>query len=149
LALEKRIYKMTPKTRLRLLVCGGRHFSDAAMLYKVLNELHDKTPVWLVINGGSPGADTLARDWSVSRDIAAQTFFANWREEGAAAGPNRNARMLAEGRPNFVVAFPGGKGTANMIAQAMHAGVDGTRIDSSGRRHGIWSSDEVDVRGSR
>jgi hypothetical protein len=31
--------------------------------------------------------------------------------------------MLVEGKPDFVVAFPGGRGTANMIMQARQAGV--------------------------
>jgi UDP-N-acetylmuramoylalanine-D-glutamate ligase len=31
--------------------------------------------------------------------------------------------MLKEGRPDLVVAFPGGKGTANMVAQARAAGI--------------------------
>jgi hypothetical protein len=32
--------------------------------------------------------------------------------------------MLAEGRPDFVVAFEGGNGTADMIRQARAAGVE-------------------------
>ena len=39
------------------------------------------------------------------------------------AGPERNARMLAEGRPDLVVAFPGGTGTADMVRRAKAAGV--------------------------
>jgi predicted Rossmann-fold nucleotide-binding protein len=36
----------------------------------------------------------------------------------------RNRQMLTEGRPDLVVAFPGGKGTANMVALARKAGVE-------------------------
>ena len=32
--------------------------------------------------------------------------------------------MLMEGKPDLVVAFPGGAGTANMIKQARKAGVE-------------------------
>jgi hypothetical protein len=35
----------------------------------------------------------------------------------------RNTQMLAEGRPDGVVAFPGGRGTANMVRQAAAAGL--------------------------
>jgi len=42
---------------------------------------------------------------------------------GRAAGPVRNAQMLAEGKPDFVVAFPGGRGTADMCKQARARGV--------------------------
>jgi UDP-N-acetylmuramoylalanine-D-glutamate ligase len=32
--------------------------------------------------------------------------------------------MLDEGKPDLVVAFPGGRGTANMVQQAHRAGVE-------------------------
>jgi len=50
-------------------------------------------------------------------------FPADWSRHGKSAGPIRNRQMLIEGRPDIVVAFPGGKGTANMIKQAVEAGV--------------------------
>jgi predicted Rossmann-fold nucleotide-binding protein len=31
--------------------------------------------------------------------------------------------MLSEGKPDLVIAFPGGRGTADMIRQAKEAGV--------------------------
>ncbi|MEM9912925.1 MAG: hypothetical protein AAF922_19365 [Pseudomonadota bacterium] len=43
---------------------------------------------------------------------------------GRAAGPIRNKEMLDEGCPDLVVAFPGGRGTANMVKQAQAAGVE-------------------------
>lgn len=41
----------------------------------------------------------------------------------AAAGPIRNSRMLREGKPDLVLAFPGHGGTADMVKQAGEAGV--------------------------
>ena len=35
----------------------------------------------------------------------------------------RNQQMLAKSRPELVVAFPGGKGTTNMIGLANKAGI--------------------------
>lgn len=40
-----------------------------------------------------------------------------------AAGHIRNTQMLVECKPDLVVAFEGGKGTANMVRQAEAAGV--------------------------
>ena len=37
--------------------------------------------------------------------------------------------MLREGKPDFVVAFPGGRGTANMKEQALKAGVEVIEVD--------------------
>lgn len=47
-------------------------------------------------------------------------FPAHWEQEGRAAGPRRNNRTLG---PDLVVAFPGGKGTADMVARARAKGV--------------------------
>ena len=42
---------------------------------------------------------------------------------GRKAGPIRNQRMLDDGKPDLVIAFSGGKGTAGMMAIARRAGV--------------------------
>jgi hypothetical protein len=41
--------------------------------------------------------------------------MAEWERLGRKAGPIRNQRMLEEGKPDLVVAFPGGTGTAGMM----------------------------------
>ncbi len=51
-------------------------------------------------------------------------FHAEWMKYGKAAGPIRNARMLAEGKPDLVVAFPGGRGTADMLRRVREAGIE-------------------------
>jgi hypothetical protein len=72
------------------------------------------------------------------------TFFAAWHEHGRGAGPIRNRQMLEEGRPDLVVAFPGGHGTAGMIKLALKAGVpveminlvDNRKLNRSSRASG-------------
>lgn len=44
------------------------------------------------------------------------------RVQAEGAGPIRNSFMLALG-PDLVLAFPGGRGTADMVRQASEAGV--------------------------
>jgi len=66
---------------------------------------------------------SLAAAWALSRGIPAIAFPADWNKDGKAAGFVRNARMLRDGRPELVVAFPGGKGTAHMVKLARDAGV--------------------------
>ncbi len=53
-----------------------------------------------------------------------EVYEADWHEHGRAAGPIRNARMIAEGRPDLVIAFPGGRGTADMVSRARKAGIE-------------------------
>ena len=108
---------------LRVLVCGGRAYSDAAFLTYFLDQLHALTPIGLVIHGKAPGADTLADMWARKRGISVHAFAAQWEKFGKRAGPIRNQAMLDKGQPDLVVAFPGGVGTADMMARAKAAGV--------------------------
>ena len=108
---------------MRVLICGGRQFADAAFLWKTMDELHSRTPITEVIVGGAVGADTLGEDWAKDRRIPYRIFIADWATHGRAAGPIRNKVMLDEGNPDLVVAFPGNRGTANMLSQARDARV--------------------------
>lgn len=107
---------------MRVLVCGGRDFTNAAFVYRSLDRLHDETPITEMIQGGAKGADYLANEWAKTKPIKRYVCKADWEKHGRAAGPMRNARML-EWKPDVVVAFPGGRGTANMVSQARAAGV--------------------------
>ena len=51
-------------------------------------------------------------------------YRADWEGLGRKAGPIRNQQMLDEGKPDLVVAFPGGRGTANMMRIAREAGIE-------------------------
>lgn len=108
---------------MKVLVCGGRDYDDKAVVYAMLDRIHVEHPISLVIDGGANGADLLARSWGWDRDVKRRTFPAKWKEHGKAAGPIRNAQMLSEGEPDLVVAFPGGRGTANMVSLARGSGV--------------------------
>ncbi len=61
--------------------------------------------------------------WARSRQHQAIARMADWTTHGRAAGPIRNARMLAEYHPDLVIAFPGGRGTLDMVSKAERAGV--------------------------
>jgi hypothetical protein len=103
----------------RVLVCGGRDYDDYKRLVDVLDEIAPD----LIINGGCAGADHMASNYAIAKRIPAHTFFADWEEHGKAAGPVRNQKMIDVGRPSVVVAFPGGKGTADMVRRAKKAGI--------------------------
>lgn len=76
-----------------------------------------------IIHGGARGADEGANDWAGSEHVPARAFHADWRKHGNAAGPIRNQRMIDEGKPDIVIAFPGGRGTADMVRLAEAAGI--------------------------
>lgn len=109
---------------MRVLVCGGRDFADMALLNSTLDRLHAEQPISCIIEGGASGADSLAGVWSAINNLDRHARFeADWAIHGKSAGPIRNAKMLKEGKPDLVVAFPGGSGTANMVEQVRAAGV--------------------------
>lgn len=115
---------------MRVIVCGGRKYADQLHVDEVLDAIHLATPITVLIEGGAGGvrngvafgADRLARSWGHHNCPHVMTVMAEWHKYGLAAGPRRNARMLAM-KPDLVVAFAGGRGTADMVRQARGAGV--------------------------
>jgi hypothetical protein len=103
---------------MRVLVCGGRKYDDYRRVFQVLDEHHRNNEITTIIHGGAEGADAHAAQWAFHYDIPSWRFPAKWSQHGKAAGPIRNKQMLAIGLPNLVIAFPGGRGTADMKAQA-------------------------------
>lgn len=99
-------------------VCGGRNYQDADTVH---NELDRFPGLELIINGGCSGADALATNYAFNRGIGRHIVDADWEKYGRAAGPIRNRAML-DLDPDIVIAFPGGRGTANMIKAAIEAG---------------------------
>ena len=108
---------------MRVLICGGRDYQDRRGVFAALDRLHAKRGIGCVIHGGAAGADFLAGAWADERGITTATFPADWSTHGLAAGPLRNQQMIDEGKPDGVIAFPGGAGTADMVERARRAGV--------------------------
>lgn len=109
---------------LKVLVCGGRDFNDALTLGSWLGGIHKQRGIDVLIHGGARGADFMAGKFAEWMGIPVLEFPADWARDGKAAGPIRNSRMLSEGKPDLVVAFDGGRGTADMVEKAKRAGVE-------------------------
>lgn len=107
----------------------------ADLLVRIARATGVDTPRATVLyEGGATGADASARGVAQRSGLPVLTFEADWYPGGGpldrSAGPRRNANMLAgrhrTGRvepPVFLLAFPGGRGTADMVAQAQAAGL--------------------------
>ena len=102
-----------------IIVCGGRDYSDWDKVLKVLSLLD----IGLIVQGGAKGADALARRYAEWANIPLKTFEADWDKYGKTAGPIRNRLMVIEHPNAVVIAFPGGRGTANCIEQALKKGM--------------------------
>lgn len=112
---------------MKVLVCGGRDFRDRDAVSRALMPYRPQ-PITepsehILIVGGASGADAIAEEWADVWGMRKRVFPANWAVHGKAAGPIRNQRMIDEGKPDLVIAFPGGRGTADMIRRAKAAGI--------------------------
>lgn len=110
----------------RLLVFGGRDFTDMERAFAALSHLAMTRGVRTVAHGAAKGADSLARDWAGTFGFPQRAFPVTeeeWRTIGPRAGPLRNQRMLDEEKPTAAVGFPGGRGTADMARRLEAAGV--------------------------
>jgi YspA, cpYpsA-related SLOG family len=107
---------------MKVIVCGGRDYSDRAHIFSVLDAIHAQAPITILMHGNARGADSLADEWAAGK-VKTAAFTPAWEEHGRAAGPLRNQEMLDAG-PDLVIAFPGGRGTADMVKRAKSVGVE-------------------------
>ena len=117
---------------MKILVCGGRDFDDWHKIkeYIHLNFSGFARDSLTVITGGANGADFLARcvvkymNEQAGWNLTYEEYPADWKKYGKPAGHIRNQQMLDEGKPDLVIAFKGGTGTADMVRRAKNAGVE-------------------------
>jgi hypothetical protein len=112
---------------MRLLVTGTRYGRD---------DVREVLDAWvaqhgvpeLVVLGDAGGVDKQALWWCAERDYRFLVRRAEWGKHGNAAGPRRNAAMVACCKPgDHCVAFPNqtgpSRGTENCVALARAAGL--------------------------
>lgn len=122
---------------MKLLVCGGRTYTNGALIRLYLTAIHQRRPITRLIHGAQRGADTIAGEWGTAVLGAdnVKAYPAHWKHDascpkrcrrptGVAAGPVRNKTMLKEEQPDMVLAFPGGIGTASLIGLAHAAKIE-------------------------
>ena len=98
---------------------GGRDFDIYSWVRNALWPYRESA---VVVHGAATGADSLAAHAALELGMTAEAFPAQWRAYGKAAGAIRNQEMLDSGI-DLVLAFPGGRGTGDMVARAHKAGV--------------------------
>lgn len=113
--------------KLRILVCGGRHFENYDLLKNILDKvlkLKKLTPKDVeIVSGHCKGADLLGERWAEETKASVKIFPADWVKYKKSAGPIRNKQMIDYitcFRDRLVVAFvsPNSKGTRNTISLA-------------------------------
>ena len=127
-----------------LIVTGGRDYNDRVRVDSAIMEAYDAhvrpgdraLNIW---HGGATGADALAGAFADANRCSNVPFPADWKGDGRAAGPKRNERMVAlaashkrNGHTVVVLAFPGGRGTADCVRRAKAHGLPVVTITPMG-----------------
>lgn len=108
---------------MRILVCGARHFEDAETVSRELARAHADVPITVLIHGCVAGVGVLAEAWARRHGIAVIRYPPNWEFYGKKAERLRNAFMIEDSRADLVLAFPGGRHTADLVYRARLADI--------------------------
>jgi hypothetical protein len=119
----------------RVLVCGGRDYENWQLVFDVLERIAPK----FIVTGGqgkerkNRGADHHAESYAKTYIVPHAVVHADWDAFGRSAGPRRNSEMLIlHPTTEWVVAFPGGRGTADMLKKARAAKIPSIVFDYKG-----------------
>ena len=129
---------------MRVAVTGGRSLNDRDLVFSTLDGLHSIKPITMLITGGCPptkigdrwfvSADSHAEEWAGYREVDNMIRRAKWSTLGKPAGPRRNERMMRD-RPELLVAFPGGSGTADTVRRANKHGIEVRRVQQGKKKN--------------
>lgn len=113
-----------------VVVTGGRGYADSVLVDMILDELMPST----VFVGDCPtGADLFAQEWAKANNAGVRVFKANWSQHGKSAGPRRNREMIETANAHGIItvlAFPGGRGTADCVRAANSSGLIVLKVDA-------------------
>lgn len=137
-----------------IVTTGGRDFTDRPLVEWALQLLrptvvaHGACSTGTLMSVAMDGSGMCGADGAV--DAAAGflggmnvvRFPADWKRYGKSAGPMRNAEMLRLQKPDLVLAFPGGTGTADCCRQAKALGIRVLKAQRDGRAGHAYSITE-------
>lgn len=105
---------------MKLAVTGGRDTVwtiDHSLALLTALKMFEVTEL---LHGDCRGADRKAALLARASGLMVTAYPADW-SKGKRAGPERNARMVAEA--DMLLAFPGGRGTADAVKKALARGI--------------------------
>jgi hypothetical protein len=107
-----------------VVVTGPRDWGQTSVERQAARDIADEygKKGWVIVQGGAKGLDTLILEHCIAQGYRHETMTAKWHEQGRAAGPIRNAKMLALPHVRKVIGFRRGKewskGTGVCVAKA-------------------------------
>lgn len=101
--------------KFKLLIAGGRNFTDLKRMSKVATNLLGNRRSVEVVSGTAGGADRLGEAYAYSRGFSVKRFPADWEQYGKSGGMVRNAEMAKYCDAALIFWDGKSKGTSNMI----------------------------------
>jgi hypothetical protein len=104
--------------KFRVIIAGGRDFSDYDLLEKTMDNLLANKSEIVIVCGLARGADSLGEQYAKTKGYEINYYPAEWDKYGNQAGFIRNNQMAENA--DALVAFWNGesKGTKHMISAA-------------------------------
>ena len=119
----------------RVLVTGSRTWTDTATITARLAEQAGALPGAVLVHGDAAGADRIAaRIWR-SWGLPEEPHPADWHQHGRAAGPRRNAHMVALGAAVCLAFIHNhSRGATHTAGLAQAAGIPTIHVTTGGAR---------------
>ena len=112
----------------KVIIAGGRNYDDYTTLRKECDRIlsrkfADSGCEVVIVSGGATGADALGEQYASEKGLTIDRHPADWKKNGRAAGPIRNAEMADVS--DALIAFWDGqsRGTKSMIDLAQRKGL--------------------------
>lgn len=121
------LVKQTSIPPIKIIVAGGRDFSNYDTVDKELSKLIDFYSLFgsgtILVSGAATGADKLGEYYALINDLRVRRFLPAWDQHSKAAGPIRNKEMAEYA--DVLLAFWDGSspGTKSMIKEAHKRGL--------------------------
>ena len=104
---------------MKVIIAGSRNIIAQNMVLKILSERFEQVDITptLILSGAARGVDRLGELWALQNNVKVQRFPALWNKHGRAAGPIRNAEMVALADA-IICIHTGGAGSRDVLRQA-------------------------------
>lgn len=116
---------------LTIAVTGGRdHYpttDELSELSALIRHIHQSFNyvATIFVHGAARGVDTLIGEWAKVQGFTVKPYPIRPIQDGysRSCGCRRNERMLTDSKPDALIAFPGGTGTADCVRRAIKKGI--------------------------
>lgn len=114
--------KQKLKKNIKLIVAGSRSIEEKEIIYesidRMVKEHYFDAKSLEIVSGGAIGPDRIGEQYAADRGLNVHSFPANWKKNGKAAGPIRNAKMAKFADALILFWDCESRGSKNMLENA-------------------------------